>query len=179
MNPGDLCAFPKGRGSPQPAGMDHRHGIPLVLFMRCFQLLSIQICKNWESPEMADSISVTKLPKQNRSWVAPLTTSSWKEGLFLVGGAHPWWRTNGNWVAMGAMIKDNNHPGTVLKARPGTGSQLRALKGSGDSQQGWKCSASEDGRVEGGFVDKREMPRAMRASTQSPFLLLKLESVQK
>ena len=80
---------------------------------------------------------------------------------------------------MGAVINDNNHLGTVLKARPGTGSQLRALKGSSDSQQGWKCTASEDGCVEGGFMDKRELPRAMWASTQSPFLLLKLESVQK
>lgn len=57
---------------------------------------------------------------------------------------------------MGAVIKDNNHPGTVLKARPGTGSQLRALKGSSDSQQSWKCTASEDGCVEGGFVDERD-----------------------
>lgn len=62
-----MC-FPKGRGSPQPAGMDHMHGILPVLFKRCFQFLSFQVCKNWESPKgRTDSTSLTKLPKQNRS----------------------------------------------------------------------------------------------------------------
>ena len=47
------------------------------------------------------------------------------------------WEFSSNRWGGGAVIKDNI---AVLKARPGTGSQPRALKGSGDSQQGWKCT---------------------------------------
>lgn len=62
---------------------------------------------------------------------------------------------------MGAVIKDNNHLGTVLKARPGTGSQLRALKVAVILNRVGNALLLKMAVWMGDFMDKRELPRAM------------------